>query len=308
MRLPCAVAGVTQTLIPFAQLQAGGSSTHYPPDELCPGRWEQGQEPRRGHGEPQAGGLPGARPCHGPEELAAELTSPAQEEEAPAMPLGCMAGAGQLGAHRSLRSSHVLAGPGLFGSGRTQLHPDQSSHEGPGHPSATTLHSRVLPRQICCLRSCLCSTAGLGGAQCLGRSKREKHLPSAVLEGFAGLAEPDLLPRQRLSVGHGSRAEAARAAPSLGRAEMLSRPNATLPRHSCPLWEFGEGGKRVAVRPKATLQPPPAALGEQLAHPPLLAGAAGSRAGAGPWLTQKPPQPGHRPGAEPHPHTTQPFP
>lgn len=278
-----------------------------PHNKLCPGGWEQGQEPHLGHGKPQASSLPGSMSLPWPQGAGgrADLPSPAGRGTSNAPRLHSWSKA----AGRSPQPPELTC-PGQswpVGSGHTQLHPDQSSREAPRHPSATTLHSQVLPRQVCCLQSCLRHTAALRGAQHLQRSRGKKHLPSTALEGFAGSAEPTLLPRQRPSLGHSSRAEAVSTASSLRRAEMLSRPKATLLSYSCLLCEFGEGGKKLTTRPKTTLQPPATALGEQLAHSPLPARAAGSRAGAGSQLTQKPLQPGHRPEQSlthtPHSHS-----
>lgn len=210
-----------------------------------------------GRGKPQASSLPRSMSLPWPQGAGsrADLPSPARRGTSNAPRLHSWSKA----AGRSPQPPELTC-PGQswpVGSGHTQLHPDQSSREAPRHPSATTLHSQVLPRQVCCLQSCLHHTAALRGAQHLQRSRGKKHLPSTALEGFAGSAEPTLLPRQRPSLGRSSRAEVVSTAPSLGRAEMLSRPKAALLSHSCPLFEFGEGGKKLMRDPRPPCGPQP---------------------------------------------------
>lgn len=150
------------------------------------------------------------------------------------------------------RGGWWLACPGQswpVGSGHTQLRPDQSSREGPGHPSATAQQSRALPGQVCAAWRVSAELSTLGGAG------GKNTFPVQRWRVSRARRSPPSCPG-RDCVGHSSGAEAANAARSPGRAEMLSRAEGTLPRHSCLLCAFGEGGRRVAVRPKGTLRPP----------------------------------------------------
>lgn len=125
----------------------------------------------------------GACPCHGPKELAAELTSPAQQDEAPAMPLGCIAGARRLGDHHSLQSSHVPASPGLWAQGT---------------PSCTQIRAAVKPPGT--HRPPLCTARCCPGRSAACRAACATQLLSEELSTFRGAEAKNTFPAQHWRV------------------------------------------------------------------------------------------------------------